>query len=179
MAGRSDVSNSIALRLRELRRRIGFSRRADMASHLGLPNSTYSAYEGDAGPPKVEWLVELARRGVNLNWLLTGDGEMFLPPHAVAPALPADPVLTPSPADGGPPPPSPPRPARPREPEVDAYLLAAMIRRVEREERERGRSLSALEKGEMVARLYAASARLTEAELATHPLGRAAEAPER
>lgn len=165
------MSNSIAMRLRELRRRIGFVRRADMATHLGLPNSTYSAYEGEAGPPKVEWLVELARRGVNLNWLLTGDGEMLLPPHAVAPA-PTPPdvptVAAPHPA-----------PKAPPEPEVDAYLLAAMIRRVEREERERGRSLTALEKGEMIARLYAASARLTEAELATHPLGRAAEAPER
>lgn len=157
------------MRLRELRRRIGFVRRADMATHLGLPNSTYSAYEGEAGPPKVEWLVELARRGVNLNWLLTGDGEMLLPPHAVSPP-PADaPVLATATT----------APRTPPESEVDAYLLAAMIRRVEREERERGRSLTALEKGEMIARLYAASARLTEAELATHPLGRAAEAPER
>lgn len=168
------MSNSIAVRLRELRRRIGFTRRADMASHLGLPNSTYSAYEGDAGPPKVEWLVELARRGVNLNWLLTGDGEMMLPPHAVPPPPPL-----PEPTDDALPVGVPPRPPRPREPDVDAYLLAAMIRRVEREERERGRSLSALEKGEMVARLYAASARLTEVELATHPMVRAAEAPER
>jgi hypothetical protein len=62
---------------------------------------------------------------------------------------------------------------------VDAYLLAAMISRVEREERDRGRPLTALEKGEMIARLYAASARLTESELAGHPLSRAAEGPEK
>lgn len=161
------MSNGIAERLRALRIRIGFARRSDMAHHLGLPSSTYSAYEGDAGPPKVEWLVELARRGVNLNWLLTGEGDMLLPPHAVS--LPP-PVSAPLPSSAAP---------VEREAEVDAYLLAAMIRRVEREERERGRPLAALEKGEMVARLYAASARLTESELATHPLSRAAEGPER
>ena len=163
------MNSAIATRLRELRQRIGFSRRPDMAHHLGLPSSTYSAYEGDAGPPKVEWLVELARRGVNLNWLLTGDGEMLLPPRAVALDGPPFPTGDKRSATTG----------GPREPELDIYLLAAMIRRVEREEQGREHPLTALEKGEMIARLYAASARLTETELAGHPSSRAAEGPER
>lgn len=169
------MTNSIAARLRLLRHRLGFARRSDMAAHLGLPSSTYSAYEGENGPPKVEWLLELAHRGVNLNWLLTGDGEMLL----VSPdTVTANAAMIPLPTTGGPAAPSPhPKP----EPEatVDAYLLAAMISRVEREERDRGRPLTALEKGEMIARLYAASARLTESELAGHPLSRAAEGPEK
>lgn len=156
------MKSSIALRLRELRIQIGFNRRSDMASHLGLPNSTYSAYEGDAGPPKVEWLVELARQGVNLNWLLTGEGEMLLS-SATAEGTQAP---------NHPPPP----PETTTSLEVDEYLLAAMIRRVERDY---GHTLSALEKGEIIARLYAASARLTENELAAYPLSRAAELPER
>lgn len=170
------MTNGIAGRLRLLRHRLGFARRSDMAAHLGLPSSTYSAYEGDAGPPKVEWLLELARRGVNLNWLLTGEGEMLLTAHD---PVSINPTIIPMPANAGAPPS--PRPYRvaEHEPAVDAYLLAAMISRVEREERERGRPLTALEKGEMIARLYAASARLTESELAGHPLSRAAEAPEK
>ena len=159
--GDSKVSNPIARRLRELRAHFGFARRSDMANHLGLPNSTYSAYEGDSGPPKVEWLVELARRGINLNWLLTGDGSMLM-----APAGPTGLAGSRSHAqlDGH---------SNRREPDVDTYLLAAMIRRVERQEQESGRVLTALEKGEMICRLYLASTRLTESELATAPAARA------
>lgn len=167
------MTNSIAARLRLLRHRLGFSRRSDMAAHLGLPSSTYSAYEGENGPPKVEWLLELARRGVNLNWLLTGEGETLLAPPDQSQANAA---VIPRPTAAG----STPSPrAYEHEAAVDAYLLAAMISRVEREERDRGRPLTALEKGEMIARLYAASARLTESELAGHPLSRAAEGPEK
>lgn len=158
------MTSAIATRLRELRHRLGFNRRSDMAHHLGLPSSTYSAYEADAGPPKVEWLVELARRGVNLNWLLTGDGEMMTPP---GPIVSTEEKRVGATGGGS------------REAELDIYLLAAMIRRVEREEQGRDHALTALEKGEMIARLYAASARLTETELAGHPSVRAAEGPER
>lgn len=171
------MTNSIAARLRLLRHRLGFARRSDMAAHLGLPSSTYSAYEGENGPPKVEWLLELAHRGVNLNWLLSGEGEMML----VSPdAVTANSAVIPLSTTAGPVTPSP-RLYPKAEPEatVDAYLLAAMISRVEREERDRGRPLTALEKGEVIARLYAASARLTESELAGHPLSRAAEGPEK
>ncbi len=139
-----------------------------MASHLGLPGSTYSSYEGDGGPPKVAWLVELARRNVNLNWLLTGEGEMFLPATAAAETAAPAPAASPRPAS-----------AEPREPEVDPFLLAAMISRVEREQRERSQPLTPLDKGKMIAHLYAASVRLTESELAGHPLSRAAEGPEK
>lgn len=166
------MTSTIATRLRELRHRLGFHRRSDMAQHLGLPSSTYSAYEGDAGPPKVEWLMELAQRGVSLNWLLTGEGEMFVPPHVVtAPGTQA--AVAPAPTGKRPP------PEEPRDPDIDPYLLAAMISRVEREQRERSQPLTVLEKGEMIARLYVASARLTESELAGHPLSRAAEGPEK
>lgn len=166
------MNGGIATRLRELRQRIGFSRRSDMAQHLGLPSSTYSAYEGEAGPPKVEWLVELGRRGVNLNWLLTGTGDMMLPPHAVDTHPNPSPAPAPAAAHKA-------VSASPREPELDTFLLAAMIRRVEREAEERSHPLTAMEKGEMIARLYAASARLTESELAGHTLARAAEGPDR
>lgn len=163
------MTSAIAERLRELRKRLGFDRRSDMAQHLGLPNSTYSAYEGDSGPPKVEWLVELAHRGVNLNWLLTGEGEMMLPPHLVGAAASPPPAATARHAES----------ADPREMELNTYLLAAMIHHVERDAQERGQTLTPLEKGERVARLYTASARVAESELATQPLSRAAEGPER
>lgn len=148
-----DTAVAIAERLRQVRARFGFPRRMDMARFLDLPSSTYSAYESDSGPPKVDWLIALAVRGVNLNWLLTGEGEIMLP----------------SPAAAG----------TDQEPVIDEILLAAMIRRVEREQEGRAQPLAPLEKADMVARLYLASQRLTESELASEPLRRAAEGPER
>jgi transcriptional regulator with XRE-family HTH domain len=118
---------SVSIRLRAIRRHFGFATRVQMAERLGLPASTYNGYETEQGPPKVEWLAELAAMGVNINWLLLGQGEMI---HARSPALP--------------------------EPcGVDEVLLAAMIQTVERRETGTAKPLSAQEKGKLIARLYA------------------------
>lgn len=118
--------NSVAARLRAIRRHFGFSTRAQMAERLNLPASTYNGYETDQGPPKLEWLTELATMGIDINWLLLGIGEMMhgQVPNATAPVV------------------------------IDDILLAAMIHTVERREQGAGKPLTPQEKGQLVARLY-------------------------
>ena len=44
-----------------------------------LPATTISKYEKGLIKPSAEMLSKLGIKGVNINWLLTGDGPMFLP----------------------------------------------------------------------------------------------------
>lgn len=128
---------SVSARLRALRRRLGFATRAQMAERLRLPASTYNGYESEQGPPKVEWLAELAAMGVDINWLLLGVGEMM---HGHPPDVTAPPV-------------------------IDDILLAAMIHTVERREQGTGKPLSPQEKGQLVARLYTMTLQHTAASI--------------
>jgi transcriptional regulator with XRE-family HTH domain len=120
------MMTSVSARLRAIRRHLGFSTRAQMAERLRLPASTYNGYESEQGPPKVEWLTELAAMGVDINWLLLGVGEMMqgCSPEVTAPVV------------------------------IDDILLAAMIHTVERREQGAGKPLSPQEKSQLVARLY-------------------------
>lgn len=138
--------NPIAHRLSLVRRQFGLNSRARMAAKLGLPTSTYAAYEGEDGPPKLDWLQLLLGWGVNINWLLSGRGAMLVETEQR----------------------STPPPARPVVPGLDEILLAAMIRTVERKEQESGRTFGAVEKGSMVARLYAVAHGAAERELSMH-----------
>lgn len=134
--------NSVAARLRAIRRHFGFSTRAQMAERLNVPASTYNGYETDQGPPKLEWLTELAAMGVDINWLLLGRGEMM---HGHAPNATA-PVV------------------------IDDILLAAMIHTVERREQGAGKPLTAQEKGQLVARLYTMTLQHAAASIPQGPL---------
>lgn len=118
--------NPVAERLREVRRLLGLENRAKMAEKLGIPASTYNAYESASGPPKIEWLIELVRLGIDANWLLLGEGEPLRES------------------------PGPPRPAvKP----VDELLLAAMISIVERDTPPAHRR-DPLERARLIVRLY-------------------------
>lgn len=67
----------IWLRLKELRNTCGLSQQA-FAEKLGLMQPTYSKYEiGKAAIPD-ELKQQLASMGVNMNWLITGQGPMYL-----------------------------------------------------------------------------------------------------
>lgn len=128
----------IARRLQEIRQRLGFAKRSQMAEKLGIPASTYNAYESIGGPPKIEWLVELAKLGVNTNWLLLGEGE---------PLINQETVRTVDNPMG----------------EIDPLLLAAMINAVEREQRT-GQA-DPLVRARLIARLYANILRQTKLDL--------------
>lgn len=49
----------------------------EACSLLGVPFSTYQKYEMDNRKPGAEALEAFARAGVNVNWLLTGEGKML------------------------------------------------------------------------------------------------------
>lgn len=120
------VMNPVADRLREVRRRLGLATRAQMAEKLGIPASTYNAYESESGPPKIEWLIELVRLGIDANWLLLGEGQPLRAPGSGTNTGPET---------------------------VDELLLAAMISVVERDGRQ-SRGRDPLEKARLVVRLY-------------------------
>lgn len=65
-------------RFRELRKTLGITLR-EMSQVLDIPLSTVSKYEQGIIKPGVEILSKVSTRyNVNLNWLLTGVGEMFI-----------------------------------------------------------------------------------------------------
>ncbi|MDD3238417.1 MAG: helix-turn-helix transcriptional regulator [Candidatus Gastranaerophilales bacterium] len=66
------------LRYRELRKTLGITLR-EMSSDLSIPLSSISKYEQGLIKPGVEILSRIAKAyKVNLNWLITGEGPMFL-----------------------------------------------------------------------------------------------------
>lgn len=50
----------------------------DISSQLGIPFSTYQKYEMDNRRPGVDALEAFAKAGININWLVTGEGSMQL-----------------------------------------------------------------------------------------------------
>ncbi|WP_157205420.1 helix-turn-helix domain-containing protein, partial [Methylomonas koyamae] len=67
---------SIHERLRTVRNHLALSQ-SDAALKFGIPVSTYRKYETGPSEPGAGALRELANNGVNINWLLTGEGEML------------------------------------------------------------------------------------------------------
>lgn len=76
--------NSFELRLVAIRLHFGLSIRG-MSRHLGLAPAAWHHYEHGIREPSMQSLVKLAQLGVNVNWLLTGEGQMLLNPAQTAP----------------------------------------------------------------------------------------------
>lgn len=75
--------HGVADRLRVVRHRRGLSQ-IEMARRMQLGQSTWSAYESGGSNPSLAVLDRLSLlEGVNLHWLLTGEGDHGLaqPPH--------------------------------------------------------------------------------------------------
>ena len=67
----------IGLRLKEVREGQGLSQQK-FASLFGLPQTTYAKYEKGGGVPD-DLKAQLAERyGINLHWLITGEGPMHV-----------------------------------------------------------------------------------------------------
>lgn len=74
--------STIGSRLRKIRFTNGLSQRA-FSEKFGMPQTTYAKYELDkAGIPDV-FKQQLAQTGINLHWLITGDGSMHYEDQAV------------------------------------------------------------------------------------------------
>ena len=79
-------------RLRSIRRRLGLSQDA-ASERFSLGIGGWKRLEGDGRAPKDDVLTELALLGIDLNWLLTGQGQMLTRPDDLSPApsgMPAD-----------------------------------------------------------------------------------------
>ncbi|MDH3002285.1 helix-turn-helix domain-containing protein [Pasteurella multocida] len=49
----------------------------EFAELTGLPYRTMQGYIGGEREPNAEGMTALAKVGINLNWLVSGEGEMF------------------------------------------------------------------------------------------------------
>jgi transcriptional regulator with XRE-family HTH domain len=68
---------TLGSRLKALRQRLGRTQ-AQMSDATDIPLPTWKKYEGSDRDPGAEALAAMARTGVNLHWLLTGQGPMLL-----------------------------------------------------------------------------------------------------
>ncbi|OOF87883.1 transcriptional regulator [Rodentibacter ratti] len=50
----------------------------DFAEQTGIAYRTLQGYIGGEREPNAEGMTGIARAGVNLNWLVSGEGEMFV-----------------------------------------------------------------------------------------------------
>lgn len=65
-------------RLRDVRKALGDEERGNFAARLGISKGALALYERGEREPNTSILIAYYEKyGVNLNWLLTGHGEMF------------------------------------------------------------------------------------------------------
>lgn len=73
---------SIGERLKEVRYALQktnrISNQSDMANLLGISQPAYSKLERGGASPSKETIEKLSELEVNLNWLFTGEGNMFI-----------------------------------------------------------------------------------------------------
>lgn len=65
---------TVQSRLKIARESLGMTQK-DVARAAGVSHRTWQDYEGGANPPGGKALEALAKLGININWLLTGEGE--------------------------------------------------------------------------------------------------------
>lgn len=77
---RSAISKTpLGQRLTAVRQAIGFSKRKDLARFLKINPETLGGYERGESIPDPDFFSRYKQTwSVNLNWLFTGDGNMFL-----------------------------------------------------------------------------------------------------
>ena len=71
------MENNLGKRLRMLRDILGFSQK-EMAKYMDISLRVYQYYEKNEQKPSYDKLAKLRKFKVNMNWLLTGEGKMFL-----------------------------------------------------------------------------------------------------
>jgi len=69
-------SMSVGMRIEEVRAQLDL-RQVQMAGRMGMPLRTYTRYASGERSPSAEALQALAHMGVDLNWLMTGEGRMW------------------------------------------------------------------------------------------------------
>lgn len=69
--------HTIGSRLRAWRKSLGL-KQDEAPSRFGVPPSSYQKYELNLSAPGAEALARFVAAGLNVNWLLAGDGPMLL-----------------------------------------------------------------------------------------------------
>jgi len=68
----------ISVRIKEIRKKLGFNTQKDFAKKIKIPVGTLQTYEqGRVNIPHTFLEILKNEFSVNTNWLLTGDGEIF------------------------------------------------------------------------------------------------------
>lgn len=76
----------LAERLLEVRKALGYEARKALAEELGIHVETLGTYERGVSEPSVQFMATYRERfGVDLGWLLTGHGTMFVDPSKAPP----------------------------------------------------------------------------------------------
>lgn len=87
MARKAVAKTPLGQRLTAVREAVGYSARLPFAQLLGMNPETLGGYERGDSIPDLDFLAMYKQRfSVNLDWLITGEGEMFSLPLAAASA---------------------------------------------------------------------------------------------
>lgn len=78
MARPEVIKTPLGQRLRDIRKRFGDPERDDFASRLGISKGSLANYERGDRVPDSDVLAAYQRLGVNLNWVVSGDGSIFI-----------------------------------------------------------------------------------------------------
>lgn len=116
--------SDLASRLLEVR---GGATQARMAEMLGISTRTWQNYETGVHVPDANALLALAKAGFNVQYILTGEGELLTPTGPIPRSQPA---------------------------RLDAAILRAAIEAVEEGLELSGRTASAEVRADLVARVY-------------------------
>jgi transcriptional regulator with XRE-family HTH domain len=71
------LNSAIAERLRTWRKHLGLTQE-EFSTRTGLHIGVLRKYENDVNVPGGEALVAIGKTGINLNWLLLGEGQMYV-----------------------------------------------------------------------------------------------------
>jgi phage repressor protein C with HTH and peptisase S24 domain len=65
------------VRFREVARRLFDGNKSELARSLGMKPSSFAKYTNGRRQPGAGILVKLSRMGININWFLSGEGDML------------------------------------------------------------------------------------------------------
>ena len=86
-------ANYIGERLKKTMINLGFQTSSAFANKIGIIPQTYSRYEKGEREIPDELKIKLYKMKVDINWLLTGEGEMFSTGKELAPSVVKIPLL--------------------------------------------------------------------------------------
>ncbi len=91
----AEPKTALGARMREIRRRLGDPDRAEWTGRLKVSKNTIASYErGETAPDADVLALYRSEFGIDINWIATGEGEMFADPSmAPPPSVQVDPLL--------------------------------------------------------------------------------------